>query len=256
MTGRTFRRFAAFSLAAAMVLCMAAPARATDGTAPIKKVGKTVLQLLTLFSDGGLSPEEIAELVTQVVGAVDEAESAVISHMDAVGSAPWLGAAKHHIVEFNDIEVFEEEVLWEWAMDVTGDAETAASVFNALSDRKTADDLGYAIHTLYPIALTARTKAGFTTTVLMDHYRQALTSIVNKLAPTCTSAPGELDPHPSIYQVVYDCTTPDGRRVILQDYQVNGVWQEGPYTPESLRTEVGKDTSWAVAREVLQTMGN
>jgi hypothetical protein len=76
------------------------------------------------------------------------------------------------------------------------------------------------------------------------------------LAPSCTSAPGELDPHPSIHQVVHTCTAPDGRRLVFQDYQVDGVWREGPYTAESLRTEAGRNTSWSIAREVLTTMGN
>ncbi|WP_213450639.1 hypothetical protein [Rhizomonospora bruguierae] len=255
MRVRPLRGLAACALALSVALLGApAPARADDGTVSVQKVGDTVLRLLRLYSDGGLSPDEIAELVSQVIGAVRGAQSEVITHMDAIAAAPWLGAARHHILEFQDIEVFENPALWNWTQAVSGDADTAFSVFEAVSDRKTANNLGYAIHTLYPIALTARTKAGFGTTQMKENYRQALTAIVNKLMPVCTSSPGELDSHPLIYQVVHDCRTPDGRRVILQDYKVGGDWVEGPYTAESLLDEAGKNTSWAVAKAVLQTM--
>jgi hypothetical protein len=256
MRSRLLRGLAAAALALAVVLPgTAQPAQATDGTDAVKRVGQITLNVLPQLSSGGLSPAQIAQLVRQVIDAVNQAEPAVIAHMDSLAAAPWLGQARHHILEFDDIEVFEEEVLWDWAQDVTGDAETAASVFNAVSNPKTADDLGYAIHTLYPIALTARAKAGFGTATLKVHYREALTSIVDKLKPRCTSRPGELDPHPSYYEVIHDCLTPNGSRVILRDYQANGVWIEGPYDAEALLTEAGKDTSWAVARAMLQLIG-
>ncbi|MEV0609569.1 hypothetical protein AB0I61_24690 [Polymorphospora rubra] len=257
MGRKPIRGLAAAALAVTMAVSGAAtPAHAADGTVPVQRVGVTVLQLMNMFSDGGFTPEEIAQLVTDAIGAVDDAESVVLTHMDALAAAPWLGAARAHIVEFHDIEIFEEETLWDWAMAVSHDAEVAAAVFNAMTDRKARNDLGYAIHTLYPIALTARVKAGFGTTTLMRHYRDALQSIVEEIKPTCTSAPGELDPHPSIYQVVHTCTAPDGRQVVFQDYQYFGEWRDGPYTPESLLNAAGAGTSWAVARTVLQLMDN
>lgn len=258
MERKPVRGLVAAALAVAVAVGgTAAPAHATDGTAPVQRVGTMAIQLLNMFgADGELTPEEIAQLVTDVIGAVDDAESVVLAHMDALAAAPWLGAARAHIVEFNDIEVFEEDTLQDWAMAVTHDADVAAGVFNAMTDRKARNDLGFAIHTLYPIALTARVKAGFGTTSLTQHYREALQAIVEQLKPTCTSAPGELDPHPSIYQVVHTCTAPDGRRLVFQDYQYFGEWREGPYTAESLLTAAGADTSWAVARAVLQVIGN
>ncbi|MBQ1047037.1 hypothetical protein KBX50_00895 [Micromonospora sp. C51] len=252
------RTLVAAALAVALAVSgTATPAHAADGTVPVQKVGTTVIQLLNLFSDGGLSPEEIAQLVTDTILAVDDAESVVLTHMDALAAAPWLGAARAHVVEFNDIEIFEEETLWDWAMAVTHDADVAASVFNAMTDRKSRNDLGYAIHTLYPMALTARVKAGFGTTTLMRHYREALESIVENLKPVCAPpAQGDLDPHPSIYHVVHVCTAPDGRRLEFRDYEYFGDWVEGPYSPESLLEAAGAGTSWAVARAVLQTMDN
>jgi hypothetical protein len=258
MGGKPVRGLVAAALAVAVAVWgTATPAHATDGVVPVQRVGSTVIQLLNLFGDDGeLSPEEIAQLVTDAISAVDDAESVVLAHMDALAAAPWLGTARAHVVEFNDVAVFEEETLEDWAMAVTHDAEVAASVFNAMTDPKSRDDLGFAIHTLYPMALTARVKAGFGTTTLMGHYREALRSIVEKIKPTCTSAPGELDPHPSIYQVVHTCTAPDGRRVVFQDYQYFGEWREGPYTSESLLNAAGAGTSWAVARAVLQVIGD
>ncbi|BCB76833.1 hypothetical protein GCM10022251_49090 [Phytohabitans flavus] len=252
------RKLVAAALAVVVaVLGTATPAHATDGTVPVQRVGTTVIQLLKLFSDdGALTPEEIAQLVTEAIGAVDGAESVVLAHMDALASAPWLGAARAHIVEFNDIQIFERTTLRNWTMAVTQDAEVAASVFNAMTDRKSRNDLGFAISTLYPIALAARTKAGFGTTTLMSHYRDALQSIVEQIKPTCTPSPGDLDPHPSIYQVVHTCTAPDGRQLVFQDYQYFGHWREGPYTEESLLEAAGAGTSWAVARAVLRSMDN
>jgi hypothetical protein len=220
----------------------------------VNDFGQMALTLAQLGGTGQLTPAQIMEAALQIIGVVSSVEGEIILHLDAIAAAQWVGAARWHVLEFQDVAVFDEETLEDWAQSVTGAATQATSAFNAVSDRKIANDIGVAMHALYPIALTARTRAGFGTTTLRTYYRQAMEAIVRKLEPRCTPSPGDLDPHPSVYLVEHRCTTPDGRSILLRDYQYFGEWREGPYTEESLRLEAGKNTSWDGARMILQAM--
>ncbi|MCA2211757.1 hypothetical protein [Jidongwangia harbinensis] len=250
------RGAAVAALAVAVALPAAAPARAA-GFDQVKQMGDEALSLFVSAGRGELTDEQLYAAVRRFVDVVGAAEDAVLRHLDEVGAAPWVGAAEHAILEVPSLPDLTEDTLEEFALDVTLYARQAKATFDAVSSDAVADHLGFAVYALYAVALEARVWGNLnTSTTFMPSYRTAMEAIVRRLEPRCTGPrEGELDYHPSIYHMVYECTTPNGT-VTLQDYQVDGVWREGPYTPETLRTTAGARTSWAIARDVLRRMEN
>jgi hypothetical protein len=252
---RLLRGTVATALVTAMMLPGAAtPAHATDGVRAIGQVGNTAFRLFLDARGGGLTEAQIAQAMQEFIAAVTDAQSAIITHMDALAAAPWVGAAHDAILELNSFPRLTEEGKEDYALAAVLHARQARSVFNALSGRSAAaEHLGIAIYSLYAVGLPTRVVVGLPTDTYLPDYRAAMATIVDKLQPVCTGQPGELDPLPSVHHVVYTCSTPTGGVAFFQDYQVDGVWVEGPWTTEALIDESGAGTSWELAREMLRT---
>lgn len=253
---RLSRGAAVAALAVVAALPGATPAQAV-GFDQVKRMGDEALNLYMAHRRGELTDEQLYAAVRQFVDVVGEAEDAIIAHMDAVAAAQWVGAAQHAIQEVPSLPDLTEDNSEEFALEISLYARQAKATFDEVSSAAVADRLGFAIAALYAVALEARVWGNLnTTTTFMPNYRAAMEAIVQRLEPRCTGPrEGDMDYHPSIYHMVYECTTPNGI-VTLQDYQVDGVWREGPYTPETLKTTAGARTSWAIARDVLRRMDN
>jgi len=252
---RYLRGVAVAALAVVLALTGSAAPVQGVGIDQIKKVGEKAFTLYLQARGGELTEEQLFAALQEFVGVVSEAEDAIISHLDAVAAAPWVGAAEHAILEVDSLPNLTQDTLEEYALDVALHARQAKSVFDAVSSDAEADHLGFAIYSLYAVGLEARIAAGIGTTNYMPNYRAAMQAIVDRLEPTCVPSEGDMDWHPAIYHKVYTCSTPVGTRV-FQDYQVNGEWREGPWTEETVKDAAGAGTSWAFARGWLQRMDN
>ncbi|GAA3760158.1 hypothetical protein GCM10022225_52110 [Plantactinospora mayteni] len=232
----------------------ATPVRAT-GADSIKKVGEIAFNLFLEARSGNLTEQQIIQALQQFVAVVGEAQNEILTHLDAVAAAPWVGAAQHAILEIPSLPHLGEDPLQDYALEVALHARQAKSVFNAVQSDSEADHLGFAIYSLYAVGLEARVAAGIGTSTYLPDYRAAMQAIVNRLEPRCVPSEGDMDWHPSIYHVVYTCSTPRGPRT-FQDYQVDGDWREGPWTEATLKTAAGAGTSWVLARDTLQRMND
>lgn len=243
-------------LAVVAALPGAVPAQAV-GFDQVKRMGQEAFSLYMAHRRGELTDEQLYAAVRQFVDIVGEAEDAIISHMDAVASAQWVGAAQHAILEVPSLPDLTEDNAEEFALEISLYARQAKATFDELSSEAVADRLGFAIASLYAVALEARVWGNLnTSTTFMPSYKAAMKAIADRLEPRCTGPrEGDMDYHPSIYHQVYECVTPNGI-VTLQDYQVDGVWREGPYTPETLKATAGASSSWAIAMDVLRRMEN
>jgi len=210
------------------------------------------LSLVGRAGSGGVTPEALVAMTQDVINALNQAESAVITHIDAIAAAEVRGDAQHAVIEFDDINSFADETLEDWAIDVTGAATRAAAYLGAVSDPRAVDDIGYAVVTLYPIALVARARAGFGTTKLMADYRIALQKIVDKLAPSCRYHFPEPNAVPTIR--AYTCTVYGQHSMTQLEQNWFGVWQLGPIDPAAVEFGSYANTSRRVAIEVLGTL--
>jgi hypothetical protein len=234
----------------------ASPAQAWDGYREVWKVGEVSFNLFLDARNGELTEEQIVSAMQEFIGAVEDGQNAILRAFEALGSSPWVGAAQHALLEVDTLPNLTLQSREDYALEVALHARMARSVFNNLSGPSVyADSLGVAVYTLYAVGLEARLSAGFGTTTYMPDYKAAMKTIVDKLQPVCDSGrEGELDFHPMYYHVVYSCTIPTGGSAQFQDFQVNGVWQDGPWTPQALVEAAGANTSWALAKAMLQSM--
>ncbi|MFY1686743.1 hypothetical protein [Plantactinospora sp. WMMB782] len=256
MRARFLRGIAVAALAVVVALPgTATPAQAVVGVDKIKKVGEIAFSLFLDSRSGELTEQQLFEALQEFVGAVNEAEDAILSHLDAVAAAPWVGAAEHAILEVPSLPLLNEDALQDYALEVALHARQAKSVFDAVQSPVEADHLGFAIYSLYSVGLEARIAAGLGTATYLPNYRAAMQAIVDRLKPRCVPREGDMDWHPSIYHVVHECSTPHGTRTYV-DYQVNGDWQQGPWSDAALEAAAGAGTSWEVARDALQRMND
>jgi hypothetical protein len=210
------------------------------------------LSLVGRAAGGGVTPEALAGMTQDVINALNQAESAVVVHIDSIAAADVRSDARHAVIEFDDINAFGEETLEDWAMDVTGAATRAATYLDAVSDMRAIDDVGYAVVTLYPIALVARARAGFGTTRLMADYRAALQKIVSKLAPSCRYYFPEPNAIPTIR--AYTCTVYGSHTATQLEQNWFGTWQMGPIDPAAVEAASYANTSRRVAIEALAAL--
>lgn len=256
MRARMLRKVAAAAVALVVVLPgTAQPAQANpDGPNPslIEFVNLALDLAGRLAGGGGLSPEAIVALTQNVINALNNAESAVLTHIDAIAAADLRGAARHHLLEFDDINNFEEETLEDWAQSVTGAASLANEYLSTVDGRPAVDDIGYAAIALYSLALVARAKAGFGTTRLRQDYQTALLKIVNRLAPSCRYHQPEPNAVPMIRW--YTCDVYGNHTATQVEQYYLGEWQRGPIDPAAVEAASYANTSRRVALEVLSTL--
>ncbi|MEE6256997.1 hypothetical protein [Plantactinospora sonchi] len=255
MRARSFRGLAAAAVALAVILPgTVQPARANpDGTnSSLIEFVDLAVDLMGRIGGGGLTPEAVIGMTQDIINALDQAESAVIAHIDGIAAADLRGDARHHVLEFADINNFEVDTLEDWAQSVSGAASDAYEYLDAVADPRAVDDIGYAAITLYTLAAVARVRAGFGTTRLMQDYRGALQEIITRLAPRCRYHFPEPGAGPLIR--AYTCDVYGNHTATqLEQYHL-GVWQLGPIDPAAVEAASYANTSRRVAIEVLPTL--
>ncbi|WP_422770329.1 hypothetical protein ACN28C_27060 [Plantactinospora sp. WMMC1484] len=161
---------------------------------------------------GGGSDEAIKDAVRQILAAIEASKTQILSHIDAIATADARACARHHVIEFADIERFSPETLQRWAQDATGCVTRIDSLIDVVGDKAQADLLGLALNTAGPIALAARARAGFSTDGLLGTLRHANGTVIPKLEPQCTFTPlwGDASPGWGPVEVNVRCTSYPG----------------------------------------------
>jgi hypothetical protein len=217
----------------------------------IVRMANELFKLFRIFSDGSVSPEEVASLIEDSVNEVTAAENQVLSHMDAIAAAEHVGNARNAAIEYQNLPEFDDLTVGIWALTVSNQATNAGEMLRRVDDKATVDDLGTAVQTLYPIALVARSTAGITSTGIQPAYREINQEIIRKLAPSCrwfNAEPGI----PSIRS--YQCQAYDGHvEVCLEIYQ-NGQYLRGPVNLNAVADAATRHTSRGAAQAILAAL--
>lgn len=201
----------------------ARPAQAID-IATIIKIYTTVKKIYGYWKDlksfldsGGSSGISLAEATELIVSEIRQSRDAIIEQMTSIATADVRACATHHVIEFADIENFSPAILQQWAQDATSCVTRVASLYTALPSTSYAalNDLGNALGAVGPIALIARTRAGFSTGGLTDLLVQAFDRVRITFTPNCSTTPlgynypdEQWPPYPIYIQTGYDCYAP------------------------------------------------
>lgn len=219
MRRKLLRVVATSALATALVVPGGAqPARAVD-PATIGAVISFASQALAYFSssqNGGMTLEQATTLIVQRVQA---SQTAIIAHMDQLAAAEAKACARHHVLEFADIEEFSLSLKQRWAQDVTACVTLIDSLYGAvggLGNSVTRHELGMALGAVGPIALVARAQARFDTSGLKALLVTAFDRIRVSFTPYCYATPNvtevywDMYPGESWVPAWYTCSSVSG----------------------------------------------
>lgn len=228
----------------------AAPAPAATGTTVHPNVDPgTVIAVIQkaygiykTFLSGGSS----GQLATQqIIDAINQSETAVISQIDAVAAADVRACAQSAVINFADFDALTPDNQQAFALDATNCVTRADSLLGAVTDKAAKDQLGFAVNTVGPIALMARARTGLTNTGLTAVLVDANQTVYNQLIPACSVVAVREPGAPTEYQVT--CTAYNGDQgwdSFIKSAQANAAIP-------AVRDQAARNISWLAAEKVL-----
>lgn len=132
----------------------------------------------------GLSLDEATR---RILAAIEAAKTDIIAEIGRVAAAEARACAHSAVIDVADIEAFSTDTLQAFARDTTQCTSLVDSLLGSVSDRGAVDQLGFALNAVGPIALLARSRAGFSTTLLSSTLRHANNTVITRLEPSCES---------------------------------------------------------------------
>ncbi|TDC79389.1 hypothetical protein E1193_19175 [Micromonospora sp. KC606] len=251
MRPKLLRGAVAATLAVVVTLPLGAqPAQAFD-VSKIVTVVKTAYELYKTFKGGGMS---IDEATTKIIASINSAKTDIISQIDRVATAQARACAQSSIIDFADIQTFTQDTLQAYARDTTACVTLIDSLLDVVTDKGAADQLGFAINAVGPIALVARSRAGFTTAALLGTAVHGNDTTLTRIAPTCSAGfegIGSGGPvNGARYRAVTTCTAYDGQRATKS---ITIVWPptSNPFDVPGVSAQAASNTSYVQARAVL-----
>jgi hypothetical protein len=212
----------------------AAPVRVQYDIIAIIGAVKTLVDIWKAFQGGGMSIEQATQ---QILAAIDTAKTDILSHMDRLAAAEARSCATRHVIELADIERFSPATLQLWAQDATGCVTLIASLLDVVTDKAAADTLGAAFDVIGPIALIARSRAGFSTEALRGIVVGGNNKILAKLMPDCYFVSGWNPPYIT--------------RSVCIAYNGDRAEQLNAFPTDALRAQAMRRTSWVIAQYAL-----
>lgn len=201
--------------------------------ATVMTIVKGLYDLWRSFKSGGMTVEQAT---AQILAAVNSAKVEIIAHMDRLAAAEARACATRHVIELADINQFNPTTMQLWAQDATGCVTLIDSLLSTVVDKAAADSLGVSLDVVGPIALIARSRAGFSTTGLTAVLINGNNTVINKIMPYCVWRSGFQPPYIS--------------GGICVAY--NGDRAESPgFVTDALRLQAMQRTSWVVAKHAL-----
>lgn len=143
--------------------------------------------LLGGFNLNGL----LSQAIAGIIGAIEQSESDILGQIDQLASAQAVACSNDAVLEYPDINNFNPDVLQNWAQSTTSCVTTIESIWSSIpaSNLTVRNELGIALSTVGPIAVTAREKAGLSTAALVSSLISAFTNVRNAFIPYCYYQP-------------------------------------------------------------------
>jgi hypothetical protein len=173
--------------AALMAVGITVPMAAQPAQADVGTVIAVIKQIYSLYQQfaGGSSGTTLDQAIQQITATIQSAQTAIISQIDLVATAGVQACATSAVINFADINALSPDNLQAFALDTTSCVTQAKSLIDVVTDQAATDQLGFAMNTVGPLALMARTKAGLTTPSLKAVLVAGNNTIVTKLLPAC-----------------------------------------------------------------------
>lgn len=231
----------------------ARPAQAFDPATILAwiNIATSAYNLVKSVIGGGSSNDQIKAAVQQIQASIESAKTQILTHVDALAAAEAQACARHHVLEFADIDQFSPDTLQQWAQDATGCAVLIDSLVKVVTDKSQVDLLNLAGNAVGPIALAARVRAGFSTAGLTATLRDANSAALGQLAAVCSTR-NEIGPNYSYVIQVYSCSAYNGFAEARR--QVYPATSQPPIDEAAVADSATRSTSRALSLAVLPTL--
>lgn len=197
----------ALPTAAAMLFTSAPPAHAVDpGT--ILGAAKAAYEAYKKFAGGELT---LDQATTRIINAIDTARDDILAQIELIAAAQVKACARSAVIDVADIRSMTRDTVQAFARDSTNCATLAEALISASESKPAVDQLGFAVNTVGPIALLARTHAGLTTPLLKQTLTSANRGVIAKLTTSCHPTPLWGDAVPGgVVEIILRCTAYPG----------------------------------------------
>jgi hypothetical protein len=214
-------------------------------------IATSAYNLVKSILGSGASGDQIKAAVQQIVASIESAKTEILRHVDALAAAEAQACARHHVIEFADINQFNPDTLQGWAQDATGCAVLIDSLIKVVTDKAQVDLLNLAANAVGPVALAARLRAGFSTAGLTATLRSSNNAALTRLAAACSTR-NEIGPNYSYVIQVYSCYAYNGGAEARR--QVYPPTSQPPIDQAAVANAATRNTSMAVSTAVLPTL--
>lgn len=193
--------------------------------------------------------DDLSVATREIVNAVGAARDDINAHIEAVDATGVRSCALAAMFDVPDMPNMTQDTLQDFARDTTRCVTDATVKIDEMTAKGVVDELGFALHTLAPIALVAREKSGFSTSQLEAEIARSSNVLLQKLKPACyVNKAGDDRPPTPGYEVVVNCYAYNGDKGT--DYQFISPTKPVSYTKAKL--EAQRNTSDMLAREALR----
>jgi hypothetical protein len=231
MRRRLISALTVLALASGTTFVAPAPARAAAAVNPAtiaaiyaaaKKIYGYWKDLKSFLDSGGHNGLSVDDATRLIINEIATTRQQILDQMASIATADVRACATHHVIEFADIENFTPQLLQQWAQDATACVTRITSLYTALppTNYVALNDLGNALAVVGPIALVARTRAGFSTAALTDVLVQGFTRVVQTFTPFCYDVPDgynyadeQWPSYPMFISTSYVCVAPGSPNV-------------------------------------------
>lgn len=199
----------------------------------VKKIYGYWKDLKGFLDSGGGSGLSLEQATRMIITEIQQSRNQIIDQMSSIATADVRACATTHVIEFADIENFSQPILQQWAQDATSCVTRIASLYPALPSNSyvNLNDLSNALGVVGPIALVARTRAGFGTAALTDVLVQAFNRVASTFSPYCYVTPDgynygdeQWPSYPINIQTGYHCYAPGWPNVPGAASAANYAW--------------------------------
>jgi hypothetical protein len=160
---------------------------------------------------------DIETATTQILNAIESVEENIIGHINVLASATIKACAASAVLNVEDIRNMTEDSLQAFAFAATDCVTKADTYITATTYKPAINEMGFAINSVGPIALLARSKAGWSTSGLETVLKHANNTLVKKLNPSCSAIPQPSD-SPTVLEVKLVCTAFNGKQGVRYVY--------------------------------------
>jgi hypothetical protein len=169
---------------------------------------KFAYEAYTKLAGGELTLEQATAQVTNAIGS---ARDDILAQLGQIAAADVQACATSSVINVADIGQMTPDNKQAFAFATTDCVTKAQSYVVSLESKSSVNQIGYALNTVGPIALLARSHVNFDTAALRATLIDASNSLVAVLAPHCIAAPLWADAEPGApVEVLLMCTAFNG----------------------------------------------